>query len=875
MKKFYALGLVALISAMLFTGCPGPNNSKPDGEDNSQSIEVSSQQVGMNYISFVVKYTGSEVPKNWTIELYKSDDLEKKLDYEYEINTKAVIVKFDNRAKSSKDATRITAGTEYKVKIIMKDSNYNESVKTLTFTTKPKGSPEIISCKYESGTKPYVVVSYDEAPTDFIKKLELLRSENEAGEYTKVEETTFISSGSELKDYSIEENKNYYYKLKAYDNEGTASAPEYKSIGESSVKSVATGYAVPAKIDYNKITYTKGIKSFTVTWPKIEGATQYDVWLQKYNSSSYQPKEGDIIEKYEAKGDEVSHQFKNLDAGKTYDFYIKVTTAGGTSDYSRTIISTVKPGFKKESYGTTYAKVTAGQDKATYTTELNFTEADGCEFYLTLRKDSSADSDVLYGIEKAENTSSFVVEGLSPATEYTYYSSKKYYSGYVFLTAKYTDSTGDQTVTDYIKVNSFKTRGLDAPANVQFVSSTANTATISFDDLTTEQKFGKTVRYEVTAYDSDDKFKGSGKGSNSPVTVTGLKKGQNYRFVVTTTFTGAAEYVEQDSAVCYGSTQSGITVKPVIKELTEVAAEEYHRGIRTNIQVKFDEIEVSGMNKADFVYGIEYKIFEKSSFKTAQENFIKDGKDKTIKLTSKDAVSGNFTQKVLVNAGNKYKFRVWAYNTDDDTDVVYSEVKEIQLKTIDDSVTFAALKYPEGNTIGAKAGEMVEFTNPKVWEKETEIRSTKTEGYKIGYIQLMGEIESTKILFPKSTGSAWVAAKFNFTDALNADNIPRIILIDRYAFPFAPNQYGYFNKVYITMPNEQGSIIKEYPDEKNKDSAIYKDFNMPYFDSQSGKTSTSPSAAGMQIEEEWIFNNSLYLGVNQTIAGNIGFSYYY
>ena len=168
---------------------------------------------------------------------------------------------------------------------------------------------------------------------------------------------------------------------------------------------------------------------------------------------------------------------------------------------------------------------------------------------------------------------------------------------------------------------------------------------------------------------------------------------------------------------------------------------------------------------------------------------------------------------------------------------------------------------------------MVEFTNPKVWEKETEIRSTLSTGYNIGYIQLMGEIESTKILFPKSTGSAWVAAKFNFTDALNAENIPRIILIDRYAFPFASNQYGYFNKVYITMPNEQGTIIKEYPDEENKDSSIFNDFNMPHFDS--GKTSTAPSRAGMQIEEEWIFNNSLYLGVNQTIAGNIGFSYFY
>lgn len=852
----------------MLTACPGPNNGNVTDDDKSQKIQVFSQEVGMSFISMVLKYTGDDTPVSWGINLYKADNLGKSLDYEYESYNKNVILKFDNRAGKI-----IDAGTEYIIKITMKDSNYDELTKNLSITTKAKGSPQIKSCTYESGTSPYVNVTYDEAPS-FLKKLELWRSESEAGEYTKVNETTYFYSSLEIKDTKVNDSKTYYYKLKAYENTGSDSEPNYLLLGESNILSVETGIKKPFEVDETKITASKGIKSFTVTWPATAGATKYNIWLQKYRSSSYQPKDDDILQKYEVTGDVNSYQFKNLEPDTSYDFYITVTTAGGTSSKSYKTISTVNPTFKSNGVSKEKVKVTPGQDKATYKAELNFAETDGCEFYLTLRKGSSATSDVLYGIEKTTNTS-FVVENLSPATYYSRYSSNNP-TGYLHLTVKYTDADGQiQTKTDYTEVDYFTTLGLDAPSNVQFVESTANTATIKFDELTTKQKFGKTIIYEVSAYDSDNKLKNSTRGASSPITVNNLSKGQNYRFEVTSSFTGEDSFAKKDRASCYGATQSGITVKPVIKEITEVAAEDYHRGVRTNIQIKFDQLVVSGMKTEDFVYGIEYKIFEKSPFKAAQENFILDEKDKFIELTSEKADSGSFTQKFLVNGGNKYKVRVWAYNKEDKTDIVYSEVKEIQLNKIDDSVTFAALLYPQGNTIGATAGQMVEFTNPKVWEKETEIRSSGEKGYMIGYIQLMGQIESTKILFPKSQGVEWVNAKFNFTDALKADNIPRIILIDRSSFPFATNTYGYFNEVYITMPNEVASIIKTYKDDSENKKYIFQDFNMPYFDATTGKTSTHPSKAGIPVDESWIFNNSLYLGVKQTIPGDLGFSYYY
>ena len=54
---------------------------------------------------------------------------------------------------------------------------------------------------------------------------------------------------------------------------------------------------------------------------------------------------------------------------------------------------------------------------------------------------------------------------------------------------------------------------------------------------------------------------------------------------------------------------------------------------------------------------------------------------------------------------------------------------------------------------------------------------------------------------------------------------------------------------------------------------LFERYKMPYF--QNNSTRTNPSQTGLEIDESWVFNNSIYMGVSQTQAGNIGFSYYY
>ena len=253
MKSFFnslnrriVMGGGIILLALLLTACPGTNNGNVTDDDKSQKIQVFSQEVGMSFISMVLKYTGDDTPVSWGINLYKADNLGKSLDYEYESYNKNVILKFDNRAGKI-----IDAGTEYIIKITMKDSNYDELTKNLSITTKAKGSPQIKSCTYESGTSPYVKVTYDEAPS-FLKKLELWRSESESGEYTKVNETTYFYSSLEIKDTKVDDSKTYYYKLKAYENTGSDSEPNYLLLGESNILSVETGIKKPFEVDETK-----------------------------------------------------------------------------------------------------------------------------------------------------------------------------------------------------------------------------------------------------------------------------------------------------------------------------------------------------------------------------------------------------------------------------------------------------------------------------------------------------------------------------------------------------------------------------------------------------------------------------------------------
>ena len=80
-----------------------------------------------------------------------------------------------------------------------------------------------------------------------------------------------------------------------------------------------------------------------------------------------------------------------------------------------------------------------------------------------------------------------------------------------------------------------------------------------------------------------------------------------------------------------------------------------------------------------------------------------------------------------------------------------------------------------------------------------------------------------------------------------------------------------FNNVVLIGRLTDKPVLKTFEDDK-LDGRTY--VNMPYFN-QSGIGSTTAQSAGIEIDETWIYNNSVYVGVKQELAGNLGFSYFY
>ena len=204
------------------------------------------------------------------------------------------------------------------------------------------------------------------------------------------------------------------------------------------------------------------------------------------------------------------------------------------------------------------------------------------------------------------------------------------------------------------------------------------------------------------------------------------------------------------------------------------------------------------------------------------------------------------------------------------------------MEKYDDKTLVTALTYP-ANIGSHLLGDVIDFTDPNVWEGNIIPRSTLTTGYHFGLTSFMGEASNDRIQIPNGNPEyfAFKVSLDSETDenewGINSTYNPRLIFIDDYAF-FTPGEkqgFGQFENIFIVKPDTDGWILKEYPEPS---SYLFSDINMPYFnkDNNGNLTSTTSAAsAGIAVEESWIYNNSVYIGVKQDVAGLLGFSYFY
>ena len=851
LNKRALCGLFSVVLvAILFTGCPKSTGAnQPDTPaDTSYNLKVKELHATWVQISFCTVDEMKNLNK-FTYSLYQGDSTTPM----YESTRRDKSDFYLDIIGSDYSSTPLTPNTKYKIKVVYtRDSDYSTFEKSLEFTTKEYDFSDY-TLSYDD-IYDAVSVNSDELPYE---NLLVTRSESADGEYVAVKGRNLSSSYIRYIDEdNLTSNKTYYYKfaITKYNSE----TKNYDVLYEcKEPKSITLGVIPPGKVDESSIKIHQGITAVKFNWEPVAGASNYQVVIKKGLFSSTQV-DSNTVTKPEYEFDAVKYG-GDYSSSSTFKVYICAVNEAGSSD-------SVYKEFAVEDPKVKNVLISTGQKEAIFRYVTNFDYiASGCSVeYLLSTEITSSDVNDSNLIVPASTTPELKRTGLNIFTEYS--SSA---AGYAFVRAKYKDNEGkDKTVmSTFCSVGKFKTDEFDAVTDLEVLVEESVSVTIKFTPLTSEQKDGQNVRYWVTANG------GTPKEVTTPSSykITGLKSGVNYSLKVITTTDSYLTTSDVKDYKTYAeieaATLSGLA-KPTNIVLSE---EEGALEIHPLLKVTWDPI-TQDTGTGNITYEVEYKNLAHYSY----GKFVHKVGESYV-----NAYTNEYTATMPVNAGNRYLVRIVAYKTDEPDCKEYSLVEDIQLTKYNDRSLITALTYPAavGNH---QAGDVIDFTDPNVWEGGTFVpRSTNTSGYQFGITQFMGESSSDLIRIP--TGNpAFFAFKISLDSGededdwgINSGYAPRLIFLDDSAFWTAQGQsYGRLGNIYIITPEATGYIIETFPEEN---SSIFSDTKMPFFNLENGNlvSSTRPKNAGIEVLESWVYNNCVYIGVKQTVAGNVGFSYFY
>ena len=840
---------------MLFTACLDPNNNDPYQNSYKPSVDT----VGATYVD-VLFCTAEELQTLTSYEYFLYKESNTNSEYSSWNNDDNLSIKKSIYADKYSEEPLIP-NTNYTLKITYTSKDYEKIERTITFKTKPY---DFSSYKLQYDDIYDTVYIYTKELK--VGDLKVYRSETADGEYSEIE----IEGGAYpflfCRDESdtLETDKTYYYKFKIFDS--SSDKLLYESTTPLSIK---VGVIPPQPINGKSLKVLQGITRVKFTWDEVDGADEYDIEVK---TDSYY---GDVLDtktvtetiyEFDAiKYDESFSLSGSID--KEYEIRITAKNAGGISPILIKSFYLRLPKINE-------VEVIPGQKEAQYICSTNIDYIpEGYSIEYALKEESYSDNPIVSSTEQI-----FTRTGLNIDTEYNSYSSY-YHSGVVYLDVTYMDKNGDiQSYTSgNMKVGSFRTGNFDAVTNLEVLEEKTTSVKYKFSPLTTEQLNKQNVYYHVIAED----------GITSPIikkidnpaaeyqVIEGLEAGREYSLKILV----SSEYsLTSYSLKNYNTfaeikviTDSGLS-KPTNIVLSE---EESLVPTQPYLNVTWDKI-AEDDGTGNVAYEIEYKVLKKSNF------------FKFLHKVDGDYVSAyinEYSAQMPVNAGNRYIVRVVAYKVDDTSSKVYSDEREIQFSKFDDRSLATALLYPSavGNH---NAGDVIDFADPNVWNSLAAPKSSLTKGYNFGLTQFMGEAGTGLNFILPSGNPEYFAFKISF-DGKDADNAvgidssyaPRLIFVDRNAFlsfTAIGKTYGEFSKIYIVIPDTEGYILETFED----DASDYLDenVNMPFFSEEANgsfTSTTSVQSAGLEINETWIYNNSVYVGVKQELAGNLGFSYFY
>ncbi len=840
-KHVWSVLLIVLLS-LLFTGCPKPSGSNNEG-DESGSTSYTPSVREMFATKAVINFCTVDEMK----ELYR---------YEYDLfeGDNLTAIKHEWRSDSTDFWIYIHAG-EYRIKPLNPNTKYTLKIKynlksgetidkTLEFTTKAYDFSDI-TIEYDADIYKKVIIESDEYYLDssYDASIKIYRSETADGEYKEVSASQDSSSDS-IKYYDddkLESNKTYYYKLKVVKNNSDQVLFE-----SAEPKSVTIGVVIPGKVDEDSIKISNGITAVKVEWEPVVGA---DCYIFSFGNRTYVSSfTANIVAAKEVTT--TSYIVEGLEPGSDYTLKISAKNEGGTSrEAAQKTFTLTEPsitGFKK----------VIGQEEA--------------EFHINPSYDFvPEDCTVTYHMEDSLDNV-IVADTSEPVLKRTGLTIEEKYTEYLYLNYSYKDSEGNTKTGDSYKRVEYYTNGFEPPSEIEIKNTGKTTITIAVGRPPVKTYNGKSLYTHCYVYYGDSRVRSVDqiKTDSSDYEIGGLSSGRDYTIKVFTSKYSIADYSSYKGERIFleteATTQSGFASKPIIKS---VAEKEGDRATHPLLSVEWNKMnEDDGENVA---YEVEYKVLKKSKYSKfinldnpLEENGVPHGFVNTYKA------------EMPVNAGNRYFVRIVAYAVDEPACKVYSEEQTIQLEEYDDRSLVTALTYPQ-KTSTHEAGDVIDFTDPNVWTLGKAPRSTRNEGYNIGVTQFMGAASNDKYALPAGQVD-YFAFKYSFGEGddkgIDASYIPRLIFLDNYSFQGGTDitSFGKFGEIYIVEPDNEGSFVKVFEDPSY-------DTNMAWFTLYNGQYTslTAAASSGIPIEESWIFNNSVYIGVQQIVAGDLGFSYFY
>lgn len=838
MKKYSFLLMVLLCLSFLFTGCPG---GVPEDEDDSGAGSGTNPEASGKYNFKASKIGMTSITFTW-------DDIPDLSIGDVECKTKgAEKTKYFHKGEPcTVTFSSLEAGKTYTFEFYAGCDDYHnsETITDYTVTTAKKGPVEGFRLYYYSYDKT-ISVFWDEIDENAeVSAVKLYKKTGAEGTYTLLKEykDEDIYVDVEYEDEDVEKGNDYYYKAVTIDNDG------------NEIEAVEDHYEIPvgspekpANLTVEKQSYS----SATITWDENPIATSYIVYKDK-NNSTYFP-EWEKVEEVTTN----SYTVEIFD--KKVHYAVEAKNETGTS--SKQEIE-VQPKSLPSLVGIKY---TATQNSVTFTfPEISSEDAGDVKYFYAVNDKNIYEDylSVTYKAKSEENKNTVIYSGLEFA---------KNYDDYAFIVMYKENADGTKTIrSDYKLSFKFATKAFDAPTNVQVSDIKRTSATVSFEPI--KEFYGissSKVFYRITIENkggSGTMIFNTNPGSNvyTISTTDEEKRNKNYQTLLLSPGTEYTVTVEArtndfeydffgDKGVSEFTTGKGLSA-PAITSVSEVG----RNGLETEVKINYTDSNTEAVS-----HNVYYKIQNASDWKkwNTETSYLEDNKN-TKEITVKQ-----------LNAGNRYTFRIDSYPDDEPAAKVYSETEQLQCEKIPDNEINmpAAIKNKDGSVLNL-SGKGVFVTDKGT---PVSIRSDDIKGYSWGVLNFADE--NGQFVIPPIGNYSYYTFKLDMTDNLDGKNEEKLLLFVSgiYGMTWNGSKLGSCD-LYIVKPNDTAEeLAKPKP---------FDDFNVPMLD-KDGNTDLRPSRAGYVIPEEYMYNNSVYIGVKDKSKSSlffqegetyfIGFSYYY